>query len=333
MPPFAFRQTAPGEALRVREFLAGVFGTASDAPSLQPDLIRWKYYDPRPDWPGSRSYVLEKDGAYVAHGCVWPMRFGATDACQIIDWAAVPRSAGAGLLLRREIEKLVPVSVGIGGSEDSRKVMPRAGYRTVADFRTFVRVLRPLRQFGRRTDPFWMRGAKTARAWAWSLGRLPGIADGWSIETVGRFRPEDLPRDAARSHEQLNYLLACPALRVRGHVLRKGGRILGHLLLAEVGGQARIADLQLAERKPDNWAAAVDLATRVAAENRAALEIVAHSCFEPFSAALRKAGYRERGSQPVFAKGAAVATAGQPHITPADYDDFFSISPGRPFAS
>lgn len=334
MPPFTFRATEASESLRIREFLAGVFGTGLDAPSLQPNLIRWKYYDPRPDWAGSRSYVLERGGDYVAHGCVWPMRLFGVGACQIIDWAGAPKAVGAGLLLRREIEKLVTVSVGIGGSEDSRKVMPRAGYKTVAEYRAFVRVLRPLRQFGRRTEPtLLLRAAKTARAWIWSLPRVPRTPVGWSVDAVTHFRAEDLAATAVRSAELLNYLMACPVVRMHGYVLRKNGQIAGELLLAEVDGQARIADLQLAAGEQEDWAAAVGLSTRVAAENGAS-EVVAHSSFDPLSDALRAAGYRERGREPVFIKAPRGDIAVPPlHITPADYDDFFAVIPGQPFAT
>jgi hypothetical protein len=334
MPPFTFRPTEAGESLRVREFLAGVFGADLDAPSLRPDLIRWKYYDPRPDWPGSRSYVLERGGEYVAHGCFWPMRLYGVDACQIIDWAGAPKAAGAGLLLRREIEKLVSVSVGIGGSEDSRNVMPRAGYKTAAEFRTFVRVLRPFRQFGRRTEPTLLsRAAKTARAWMWSLAPVPRAPTGWSDEAVARFRDEDLGGGAVRSAELLNYLMACPAVRMHGYVLRKNGQIAGQLLLAEVDSQARIADMQLTDGEREDWAAAVGLATRVAAANGAS-EVVAHSCFDPLSDALRAAGYRERGSEPIYVKAAEGEFGGKSlHITPADYDNFFALTPGQPFAT
>jgi hypothetical protein len=334
MPPFTFRQTEAAESLRVREFLAGVFGTSIDAPSLRSDLIRWKYYDARPDWPGSRSYVLERGGEFVAHGCVWPMRLYGVNACQIIDWAGAPKAVGAGLLLRREVEKLVTVSVGIGGSEDSRKVMPRAGYQTVTEFRTFVRVLRPLRQFGRRTErTLFLRAAKTARAWMWSLAPVPRVPTGWSVEVVTRFRDDDVPLRAGRSPELLTYLMACPAVRMHGYVLRKSGQIAGQLLLAEVDGQDRIADLQLTAGEREDWAAAVGLATRVAAENGAS-EVVAHSSFDGLSDALRAAGYRERGSEPVFVKAAEVGFGGKAlHITPADYDDFFALAPGQPFAT
>ncbi len=334
MPPFTFRATEAAESLRVREFLAGVFGTSIDAPSLRPDLIRWKYYDARPDWTGSRSYVLERGGEYVAHGCVWPMRLYGADACQIIDWAGAPKAVGAGLLLRREIEKLVTVSVGIGGSEDSRKVMPRAGYKTVAEYRAFVRVLRPFRQFGRRTErTLLLRAAKTARAWMWSLPRVPRTPAGWSVDAITRFRDEDLAAGAVRSAELLNYLMACPVVRMHGYVLRKNGQIAGEFLLAEVDSQARIADLQLAAGGRGDWAAAVGLATRVAAENGAS-EVVAHSCLDPLSDALHAAGYRERGSEPVFVKTSLSASAAaQLHITPADYDDFFAVIPGQPFAT
>ena len=116
--------------------------------------MAWKYYEPRPDWEGSRSYVLESGGAIISHGCVQPMKLetsvGVVPACQIIDWAADSAFPGMGLLLRRKVEGMVGVCIGVGGGEDSRNVMPRAGYKTLCQYQTFARPVRPLRQFGAR---------------------------------------------------------------------------------------------------------------------------------------------------------------------------------------
>jgi len=46
-----------------------------DAPIVRPELMRWKYFEPRPDWDGPRSYVMLRDGHIFAHGCVVPETF------------------------------------------------------------------------------------------------------------------------------------------------------------------------------------------------------------------------------------------------------------------
>ena len=46
-----------------------------DARQFDPDILQWKYFDPRPDWDGSRSYVLKSGARWLAHAGVCPMVF------------------------------------------------------------------------------------------------------------------------------------------------------------------------------------------------------------------------------------------------------------------
>jgi hypothetical protein len=332
-----FRATEPGEADRIREFLAGIFHLAKTAPPFDPRLMHWKYYQPRPDWEGSRSYVLERDGKIASHGCVWPMPFvtpnGKVAACQIIDWAAAPRAPGAGMLLRREIEKMVAVSVAIGGSPDTRKVIPGAGYATVASFRKFARVVRPFRQFRRRPQNDTLRNlGKLARNTLWSMSRVPALPENWSVEPmVGQaFSPTSTSFSAtARTADLYRYLLDCPTGSLSAFVLKKEGREAGCFLLNQVDGQTRIADLQCS-----NWREAVSAATHTAAALPETCEIVANTSLDVLAEALGQAGYRLRGEQPVFLLDKSKALGAEKlHITSADYDDFFSRFPDAPFAT
>jgi hypothetical protein len=323
-----FRATEPDEADRVREFLAGVFHMAITAPAFEPSLIHWKYYQPRPDWQGSRSYVLERNGEIVSHGCVWPMPFNTTSgivsACQIIDWAAAPAAPGAGMLLRREIEKMVAVSVAIGGSPDSRKVIPGSGYATVGSFRKFVRIVRPFRQFRRRPEPRLGRNlAKLARNALWSMAPIPNSVG----QSLGL--PASSFTATARSAELYRYLLDCPTGSLSAFVLKKAGSEADCFLLNQVDGQTRIADLQATD-----WLEGVIAATRAAAAIPETCEIVANTSLDALAEALHQAGYRLRGEQPIFVLDRSKALgAAELHITPADYDDFFARFPGAPFAA
>jgi hypothetical protein len=324
-----------------------VFRTDFASANLDSRLLHWKFHAPRPDWAGSRSYVLERSGEFLSHGCVWPMPFvtegGDIPACQIIDWAASSKIPGSGLLLRRRVEGVIPITIGIGGSPDTQRVMPASGYKTLAQFGKFVRVIRPFRQhFQRSGQTMFRRIARTGRAVIWSLGELPAAPAGWSVTAVGRFEPRHFEGAPAgfgflatrRSAELLNYLLGCPGARMHGYLLHNDSGVSGHFLLSEVRGQTRLADLQLRSGSAIDWSAAVALATRAAAALPDTCEVVAGASLDLFSNALTEAGFRPRGAQPVFVYDRRDQLADQRlHITSADYDDFFSWYAASQFAA
>jgi hypothetical protein len=67
--------TAPEDLPELTEFLLGVFHASSDAPFVRPEMMQWKYFSPRPDWNGSRSYVMRGEGRIFAHSSVAPVTF------------------------------------------------------------------------------------------------------------------------------------------------------------------------------------------------------------------------------------------------------------------
>lgn len=341
------RATRPEEADGIRVFLARVFRAPQESPAWSRQVLSWKYYEPRPDWEGSRSYVLEAEGGYASHGCVWPVTFASASkeirAAQVIDWAADPAMPGAGVLLRRRVQDLAPVSLAIGGSDATRKVLPRVGYATRGMYRTFVRVVRPFRQFLQRHDgPLWKRLARTARNTAWSFASMPEEETVWRAEPVDRFEDSDTAQFGfdfdflapRRTAELLNYLLRCPAAGMKGYRLTRADRLMGTLLLSQLGGQTRLADVQVHSGDPEDWYGAASAATHTAAKLRETCEIAAHSSLELLSAALSACGYRERYDQPVFVSDPEEILPELPlHVTPVDYDDFFAFDPSFPFAS
>jgi hypothetical protein len=60
--------------------------------NVDPGNMRWKYWQPRPDRPGPRSYVLVDGSSIVAHGGLVPgsILWGdeRTELVQMIDWVA-----------------------------------------------------------------------------------------------------------------------------------------------------------------------------------------------------------------------------------------------------
>ena len=70
-----FRATQSEELADVKRFLARVFGSSERSPFIGDVNLRWKYYQPREDFAGLRSFVYSDAGRIVAHACAWPLRF------------------------------------------------------------------------------------------------------------------------------------------------------------------------------------------------------------------------------------------------------------------
>src|SRR5437588_10404671 len=90
-----FRHTCPADANALGSFLKRFLSLTDPCPGYEVDDLNWKYWSPRDDWEGSRSYVLEADNGIEAHCGVLPARrhstAGGTRGAHCIDWAADPR--------------------------------------------------------------------------------------------------------------------------------------------------------------------------------------------------------------------------------------------------
>src|SRR5579862_680450 len=100
MAVIRFRPTTPADEPAIIELVRASFGMTADHPMIERRHLRWKYWEPRDDWEGSRSYLLTKDGTAVAHAAVVPCEclHGAQRIriIQVIDWVARPDVRGAG---------------------------------------------------------------------------------------------------------------------------------------------------------------------------------------------------------------------------------------------
>ncbi|EQD39448.1 hypothetical protein B1A_16844, partial [mine drainage metagenome] len=67
-------------------------------PHTEPEHLDWKYWRPRPDWQGSRSFVITEGRELLAHGAVVPgtMHWGTRQGrvIHMIDWARAARPPG-----------------------------------------------------------------------------------------------------------------------------------------------------------------------------------------------------------------------------------------------
>src|SRR5207253_4667138 len=165
-------------------------------PHTEPEHLDWKYWRPRSDWPGPRSFVLTEGTAPIAHAAIVPGAWSSgsqrASVFHAIDWAARPGEAGAGATLMKAIGSQAGALIAIGGSADTLAILPHLGFRAAGAATLYVRTLRPLRLFdgaGRapwRALPRFVRGvagavaacAPAAPEWRGRRPRGPGRGAG-----------------------------------------------------------------------------------------------------------------------------------------------------------
>jgi len=274
---------------------------------------RWKYWQPRADWTGPRSYVFENEGKLLAHGCVWPMPVEGPErrwnAIYLIDWGTDPSApAGTGIALLRRIAALTDAICAIGGSEMTRAIMPKIGFRSYNDFSMAARPLRPLRQFATHQNRGWKLPARVVRNALWSAWPRSTAPRGWKAVAC---RPDEIPEslwpqpDAAlatpeRTAVLFAYLAESPWAQYAQFRLERDGVPAGYLCLSFAAGQARVADVWLPSRDPDDWRVAYVLAIAEARRLWSdAAEIVASCSVAWGLEGLTRAGFRVIARDPI----------------------------------
>jgi hypothetical protein len=340
---------SPHDREQVVELLCGAFGINRTAPFLDPELLYWKYYEPRPDWPGSRSYAWMAGEEIAAHACLCPVTYRLPGGQQItashfIDWGAGHRVIGAGGLLVRKLATLFDVLLAIGGSDDTQQVLPKLGFQDAGKIEFFVRVIRPWRQF--RTDPFprgWKAGPRLARNWLWSRARLPRVPPKWTCSRITAFdnshaailqAPVPFPA-TERPPALMNYWLRCPGASISAYLVSNGFGPKGWFLLSRTAGVMRIADLRVLSNQVSDWTAAFALATRAAYTDPLGCELAAAAAAPLVAEAIRRNGFHLRKTDPVFVldpKGMLL-----PHmpveITMIESDAAYLYAPAYPYLS
>src|SRR5262245_6899001 len=104
--PYFLRPLIPGDLAELSQFLTAGFRTPSDAAFAAPEVLSWKFFDPRgrDAGDGPRSYVAcdAETGGIVGHVGLCPGRFrGArlprdgVSTQHIIDWVTSGTGRGA----------------------------------------------------------------------------------------------------------------------------------------------------------------------------------------------------------------------------------------------
>lgn len=276
--------------------------------------LRWKYWQERADWPGSRSFVLTDGRRLLAHGAVVPgtLRWGARQAhvIHMIDWAARRDAVGAGVVLMKHIARMTDFLLGIGGSDHTLKIMPLIGYRSCSTVTGYARTLSPLGIVKSPTGPRWKLAPRAARSLLWSLSAPRARVAGWQARRVGVDEvgsmagalPGTCPDMALlqRSPQLIRHALTCPIVPVELYALEKAGRIGGYFVLSYAPRQARLVDSWMDSEDPLDWRALAHWAVLQAKSRGGLAELVAWSSDPQLSRVFESCGFHARLSLPIY---------------------------------
>ncbi len=335
----AIQRAGPEQQSAVAQLLKSVFGPELTPSLNSPELLRWKFFSPRPGSTGSRSYVIGRNGEIKAHLGEWPISFlsptGEVQSCHLIDWAARRDSVGTGIRVCQHVMEQNETVLGIGGSVQARKLLPKLGFRSRGTLDSFARVVRPWRQYRARPHSTgWRDIARLARNTMWSFHRLSVSAAKWTATPVSD--ADDLPDKAyrvpassfclgVRSASLLRYFLDCPAMNCSLYALASANLPRGYFMLNQVAGQCRIVDLAVDSEAPRDWEDAYSVAVSIAARQKATCEISAVSSLPWLSDALRRIGFRLRKQSPVmlYDPNERLINAPPLHLRMTDSDECF----------
>jgi hypothetical protein len=300
-----FRATTPADAEAISHLMRQVFDMPADHPGLSPAQLDWKYWRKHPDWEGSRSYVMERDGVVIAHGSVVPLTlaWGARRLriVHLIDWAARKDATGAGIALMKRVGQMVDGVFAAGGSEMTEKILPALGFRESGQATRFALPLRPLARLRSESVDSWKPVARFARNLLWKLRAHSGGPQGWTAhrvlpEEIGKV-PFPLPQPSAgtalfeRTLPEIVFLLDCPAAPMELYVAEREGEACGYFVLALIGAQCRLVESWASQ----DWHTLYALAIREALSHPGIQEIATAASAPAEMKALEQIGFHACG--------------------------------------
>lgn len=283
-------------------------------PNVEPEALDWKYWAPREDWAGARSFVATRGAQILAHAAAVPGSCATVSqrvtVLHLIDWAARPNAAGVGVSLMKHVGRLADALIAVGGSEQTLQILPHIGFRPCGTVEGYVRVLHPLRYFGASSIASWKIPAKLARRSVWRLSSTMLAPVGWTVSRICADQmtnlAEALPRATTatsvfeRSQGLFRYMLQCPIAPMEMFALKRQNEVRGYFLLAFAPGQARIADCWVATDELDAWHALMQYAALQAWGHRDVAELVAWSSDPAMTRVLLTSGFHRRNQQPIL---------------------------------
>jgi hypothetical protein len=313
--PSHFRPTTSGDAEAISTLMKLVFGIKSDHPGLNVKQMNWKYWQPCSEWPGSRGFVVERDGDVLAHGAVIPLTLAWSDQrlrlVHLIDWAARRDCTGAGIALLKRVGQMVDGIFVPGGSHEAQKILPALRFRPLGPATRFILPLNPLTRLPESWRS-WQGAARFGRSLALSTvrGSFKAVPREWRARLISS--PE-LISSALANHESsskiacfmrstaaLTHLMQCPSAPASLYSVEREGAVCGYFVLMMAGRQCRIADAWLVPDREDNWHNLFTLAIQETKRRTGIAELVAVANRDVEMRALRRAGFPRCGQIPLW---------------------------------
>jgi hypothetical protein len=306
----------------------------------------WKYWQIRGDMSGPRSYVMLRDSNVIAHAGMVPGRYASTaqriPLGHVIDWSAHRDFPGAGIALMRSVARRSGALLAIGGTRQTRAILPILGFRTCGTLHRYVRTLRPLQLLrNSNANAGWRSMVRLVRNTAWTWTAPAGISGHWSVRTVTADQlatiENVLPRPTSqiavleRSVELFRYMLTCPIVPIELHAAYRRQQLCGYFAMALAGSQARLIDVWVASEDPLDWQDLLLSAVREAQRRPQIAEVVVWSTTRQLSDCLNRCGFHSRVSQAVQWLGyeGPLAGASELHLQMLDNDAAYLHHPGR----
>src|SRR6185437_16021927 len=102
----------------------------------------------------------------------------------VIDWAARRSEVGAGVALMKHVGRLTEALYAIGGSADTRKILPQIGFRACGEVTGYVRPLSPLNLWREAGGHSWRIAPRMARSRLWLITASRPSLEGWSARAL-----------------------------------------------------------------------------------------------------------------------------------------------------
>ena len=280
--------------------------------------LEWKYWRPRDDWAGPRSFVLTDGSELIAHVAMLPGSCaGRTQRVKlghVMDWAASPRAPVAGVALMNLVGQQQAV-FAVGGSVEAVQILARIGFQVLGVVTSYSRPLYPLRLRRREGSASWKLAARVARSIAWTLTAPSTHVTDWrscrlASGDISRITPAfPVPERGTgmfeRSVDLFHYMLSCPIVPMELFAVQRANRVQGYYLLASAPGQVRIVDCWMDSEDPSGWCALILCAVEQAKHDPQAAEVVIWASDAALAQALEACGFHARFKTPILVRPAA----------------------------
>ncbi|HEY0794381.1 MAG TPA: hypothetical protein VGD64_01240 [Acidisarcina sp.] len=179
-------------------------------------------------------------------------------------------------------------------------ILPRLGYRFIAQAVTWSRPLRPWNDLLRNRSLNPRIAARLARDF-WRAQIPPRrVGPQWAVAELNPSSPDAPVPTPERGQGFVDFLNRCPIAHCVGFHILKSGRKVGWFSLVVGRAQARVAGLWLEEPTAENWRIALNLAQTAALEKTKASEFLARCSTEPSNIGAAQAGMHIAKRSPVL---------------------------------